>query len=71
MLRAELTARYGVAFAETANGQAEIAGVPAVLLERFSKRADEVDRALTGKVRKFSARDGRDPTRFERAALEA
>ena len=46
VLRAELTARYGVAFGEIVNGQAEIAGVPAELLAAFSKRTSEVDTAL-------------------------
>lgn len=44
VLRAELTARYGVAFGEIVNGQAEIDGVPPELLELFSKRTVEVDR---------------------------
>ena len=69
VLRAELTDRYGVAFAEIVKGQAEIAGVPAELLEQFSKRTAEVDRALAVKVAEFYAREGRDPSRFERAAL--
>ena len=69
VLRAELTNRYGVAFTEIVKGQAEIAGVPAELLEQFSKRTAEVDAALEAKVAEFSPREGRDPTRFERAAL--
>ena len=69
VLRAELTHRYGVAFAEIVKGQAEIAGVPAELLEQFSKRTAEVDQALAVKVAEFYAREGRDPSRFERAAL--
>ena len=70
VLRAELTHRYGVAFGEIVNGQAEIAGVPAELLEQFSKRAAQVNDALAVKVAEFRQREGRDPTRFERAALE-
>jgi conjugative relaxase-like TrwC/TraI family protein len=69
VLRAELTARYGVAFAEIIKGQAEIAGVPSELLELFSKRTVQVDDALTGKVADFYARNGRDPTLWEKAAL--
>ena len=69
VLRAELTNRYGVAFTEIIKGQAEIAGVPGELLEQFSKRTAEVDRALAVKVAEFYAREGRDPSRFERAAL--
>ena len=69
VLRAELTNRYGVAFTEIIKGQAGIAGVPTELLEQFSKRAAEVDRALEAKLAEFYAREGRDPSRFERAAL--
>ena len=69
VLRAELTDRYGVAFTEIVKGQAEIVGVPAELLEQFSKRTAEVDQALAAKVADFYAREGRDPSRFERAAL--
>ena len=70
VLRAELTDRYGVAFGEIVNGQAEIAGVPAELLEQFSKRAAQVDAALGGEARRVPPREGRDPTAVERAALE-
>jgi conjugative relaxase-like TrwC/TraI family protein len=70
VLRAELTNRYGVGFTEIVNGQAEIAGVPPVLLERFSKRTVEIERALHRKLDEFCDREGRDPIRFERAALE-
>ena len=69
VLRAELTARYGVAFGEIVNGQAEIAGVPAELLAAFSKRTSEVDTALQTKLAEFWAREGRDPTPKERGAL--
>ena len=70
VLRAELTHRYGAAFGEIVNGQAEIAGVPAELLQQFSKRAAQVNDALAVKVDEFRQREGRDPSRFERAALE-
>jgi len=69
VLRAELTERFGVAFGEIVKGQAEIAGVPAELLELFSKRTAQVDDALTVKVAEFYAREGRDPTMWEKAAL--
>jgi conjugative relaxase-like TrwC/TraI family protein len=69
VLRAELTHRYGVAWGPIENGQAEIAGVPRELLEVFSKRTAQVDAALAGKVREFRDREGRDPSRWERAAL--
>ena len=69
MRRAELTDRYGVAFTEIVKGQAEIAGVPGELLEQFSKRTAEVDQAMVVKGAEFYAREGRDPSRFECAAL--
>ena len=70
VLRAELTHRYGVAFTEIVNGQAEIAGVPTELIEQFSKRAAQVSGELQVKVAEFCQREGRHPTRFEHAALE-
>ncbi|MEY4174741.1 MAG: hypothetical protein RI900_1906 [Actinomycetota bacterium] len=70
VLRAELTHRYGVAFAEIVNGQAEIAGVPTELIEQFSKRAAQVRGELRVKVAEFRQREGRHPTKFEHAALE-
>jgi conjugative relaxase-like TrwC/TraI family protein len=69
VLRAELTHRYGVGWEQIVNGQAELAGAPTELIEVFSKRAVEVDAALAGKVAEFRSRQGRDPTRWERAAL--
>jgi len=70
VLRAELTDRYGVAFTEIVNGQAEIAGVPTELIGQFSKRAAQVRGELQVKVADFVQREGRHPTRFEHAALE-
>jgi conjugative relaxase-like TrwC/TraI family protein len=70
VLRAELTHRYGIAWGPVANGQAEIAGAPAELLEGFSKRTVQVDAALAAKVAEFWGREGRDPSRPERAAME-
>jgi conjugative relaxase-like TrwC/TraI family protein len=69
VLRAELTARYHVAFGEIVKGQAEISGVPPEMLEQFSKRTAQVDEALQVKLTDFLVRERRDPTRFERAAL--
>jgi conjugative relaxase-like TrwC/TraI family protein len=69
VLRAELTHRYGVAWEPVENGQAEIAGIPRELLEAFSKRTAQVDAALAAKVGEFRDRHGRDPSRWERAAL--
>jgi conjugative relaxase-like TrwC/TraI family protein len=69
VLRAELSHRYGVAWGPVENGQAEIAGMPAGLLAAFSKRTTQVDTALTDKFAAFRDREGRDPSRWERAAL--
>jgi conjugative relaxase-like TrwC/TraI family protein len=69
VLRAELTHRYGIGWEPIVHGQAEIAGMPAELLEVFSKRARQVDAALAVKVDEFRVRQGRDPSRWERAAL--
>ncbi len=69
VLRSELVDRLGVAWGPIVNGQAEIAGMPAELLETFSKRSSQVDAALTVKLEVFRDREGRDPTRWERAAL--
>jgi conjugative relaxase-like TrwC/TraI family protein len=70
VLRAELTHRYGIAWGPIVNGQAEIGGVPADLLEVFSKRTAQVDAAMASKVEEFREREGRDPSRWERAAME-
>ena len=69
VLRTELTHRYGIAWGPIVNGQAEIVGMPEELLAQFSKRTLQVDAALTASVEKFRAREGRDPTRWERAAM--
>ncbi len=69
VLRNELTARYGVAWEVIVNGQAEIAGVPTVLKDVFSKRTADVDHAVDQKVEDFRLREGRDPSRWERAAI--
>ena len=70
VLRSELTAKLGVAFGEIVKGQAEIAGVPDELLRQFSKRAVQVDAATAAKVADFRVREGREPSKFERAAME-
>jgi conjugative relaxase-like TrwC/TraI family protein len=69
VLRAELTSRYGVAWGPIEKGQAEIVGMPKELLDAFSKRTAQVDAALADKITDFREREGRDPTRWERAAL--
>ena len=61
VLRAELTHRYGIAWAPIVNGQAEIAGIPGELLEVFSKRTVQVDAALADTVEEFRAARGTGP----------
>ena len=70
VLRAEVTARFGVVFDPIVNGQAEIAGVPTELLDQFSKRAREIDTEMGDKLADFLDREGRDPSGFEYAAME-
>jgi hypothetical protein len=64
-----VTARYGVAWGDIVNGQAEIVGVDDQLLERFSKRSAQVQAAFDAKLTEFYTRLGRDPTPKERGAL--
>jgi len=55
-LRAELTRRVGVAWGPvTKHGQAELAGIPAAVLERFSKRAAQVEAAAEAKLAELEA----------------
>ncbi len=69
VLRAELTHRYGVVWQPIVKGQAEIEGMPEELIKAFSKRTEQVKAELDAKVKEFKDREGRDPTRWERAAL--
>jgi conjugative relaxase-like TrwC/TraI family protein len=69
VLRAELTHRFGVEWRPIVHGQAEIAGVPNDLLTAFSKRSGDIDVALAAKVDEFRHRQGREPSRWGRAAL--
>jgi conjugative relaxase-like TrwC/TraI family protein len=69
VLRAELSHRYGVAWGPIENGQADIAGIPRELVDAFSKRTAQVEAALAAKMQEFRDREGRDPSRWERAAL--
>ena len=70
VLRAELTHRFGVEWGPIVNGQAEIAGVPDELLDVFSKRSAAIGVAMVAKLDEFRQREGREPSRFERAALD-
>lgn len=69
VLRAELAATLGVDWQPIVKGQAEIAGMPAELLERFSKRTRDIDHALKIKLARFRDREGREPSQWERGAL--
>ena len=70
VLRAELTRRFGVEWGPLLTGQAEIAGVPDELLDVFCKRSTAISGAMAAKLDDFRQREGREPSRFERAALE-
>ena len=70
VLRAELTTRYGVAFDEIVNGQAEITGVPSDLLHQLSKRAHVIAVEMDERIADFVDRTGREPTDGEYAAME-
>ena len=69
VLRNELTHRFGVDWLPIRNGQAELAGIPDELLQVFSKRTVAIDAALADKIDDFRQREGRTPSRWERAAL--
>src|SRR5829696_4567531 len=69
VLRAELTHRLGAEWRPIVNGQAEIAGIADELLAVFSKRSVDIDAALADKLDDFRHREGREPSRWERAAL--
>jgi len=64
-LRAEVTARLGVAWGPVVKGQAEILGVPSELLEVFSRRAVQVQDAVVVRADRFRAVNGREPSRRE------
>lgn len=70
VLRNELTHQLGVAWAPIEHGQAELLGIPDELRDSFSKRTAQVDRAIVEKRAQFIDRQGREPNRWELAALK-
>jgi conjugative relaxase-like TrwC/TraI family protein len=69
-LRAELTARLGVAWSDVDdNGGAEIVGVPEQLITMFSKRRAEVEAAAAGLIDEKEAVLGRSLTDDDKAAV--
>ena len=69
-LRAELTRRLGVAWGSVSHhGQAELAGMPAGVLERFSKRAAQVEAAAEAKVTELEVALGRPLDAEERGRI--
>lgn len=69
VLRTELAHRFGVEWGPITDGQAELAAMPDELIETFSKRARQVEHYLEIKLMGFRETEGRDPTRWERAAI--
>lgn len=69
VLRAELTSRYGVRWGPIVEGQAEIADMPTEIMEAFSKRTRQVEDYEQILLDAFRDREGRDPTRWEHAAI--
>lgn len=70
-LRAELTARLGVAWDRIEGGQADIVGVPEALRDLFSERTAQLEDRLADLIRAWSAEhDGDDPDRQTLASLE-
>jgi conjugative relaxase-like TrwC/TraI family protein len=69
VLRNELTHHLGVAWGDIEHGQAELAGIPDGLREGFSKRSAQVVEAVVDKRAEFVERQGREPNRWELAAL--
>ena len=69
-LRAELTARLGVAWDQPERGIAEIADIPELLRVDFSQRTGEVQRRVDQKLDRFAEAMAREPTVRERWQLE-
>lgn len=76
-LRAELSARLGVAWGAVIDGHADIVGIPDGLVAEFSQRSTQVDDKLRELVARWAAEhDGVDPdartvARLERKAVVA
>jgi conjugative relaxase-like TrwC/TraI family protein len=69
-LRAELRGRLDFEFTEvTKNGQAEIAGVPKLLLKTWSKRTAEISKEANPKITEFQESLGRPLTQAERIGV--
>ena len=69
-MRAELTARLGVAWDEPERGIAELADIPELLRVDFSQRTGEVQRRVDQKLDRFAEAMAREPTVRERWQLE-
>lgn len=70
VLRNELAHRFGVAWGDIEKGQADMSAMPHELLTVFSKRSDQIDEALAGKIDDFVDRQGRDPNQWELGAIK-
>lgn len=70
VLRNELARQLGIAWGPIEQGQAEMRAMPPELLDLFSKRSGQIDRALADKISGFVDRHGRDPNQWELGALK-
>jgi conjugative relaxase-like TrwC/TraI family protein len=69
-LRCELTRRLGVSWAEVSkDGQAEIAGIPQTLIQRWSTRAEQVAAESAPVIAAYETKLGRPLTSAERTAV--
>ena len=72
VLRAELSRRLGWSWDRVGDSwHAELAGSPRRLIEEWSTRRRQIDRAAQAKIRRFEADQQREPTPTERAELWA
>jgi|GEM_PF-529041 len=69
VIRNEVAHSFGFEWEPIVNGQAEIAGIPKVVLRTFSKRTIQMEHALQPKLEEFIEVEGRDPSEWEVAKM--
>lgn len=70
VLRSELAHEFGVAWEPIVKGQAEMLGMPPEVRAIFSKRSEQIERAIADKLTDFRSRQGRDPNEWELGAIK-